>query len=47
VPILLAAIEAQDTNLITGDVRHFGPYLGKSIAGIAILSPSGYLKRRR
>jgi len=30
-PILLAAIEAQATHLITGDVRHFGPYFGKQI----------------
>jgi predicted nucleic acid-binding protein len=47
VPILLAAIEAQATHLITGDVRHFGSYFGKQIEGILILSPSDYLKTRR
>ncbi len=45
-PILLAAIEAQATHLITGDTRHFGPYFGKQIEGILILSPSEYLKTR-
>lgn len=44
VPILLAAIEARATHLITGDVRHFGPYFGKTIEGILVLSPSAYLK---
>jgi len=45
-PILLAALRADATHLITGDVRHFGPYCGKSVAGIVILSPSAYLKGR-
>lgn len=44
-PILLAAIEARATYLITGDVRHFGPYFGKTIEGVLVLSPSAYLKR--
>jgi hypothetical protein len=46
VPILLAAIEAQATHLLTGDVRHFGPYLGKKIEGIAIVLPRMYLNLR-
>jgi len=45
VPILLAAIEAGATHLITGDVRHFGPYLGSTIEGILIVTPSDYLKK--
>ena len=45
VPILLAAIAAKATHLITGDVRHFGPYFGKNIVGILILPPADYLKR--
>ena len=44
-PILLAAIEAKATHLITGDVRHFGPYLGKRIEGILVLLPGDYLKK--
>jgi len=39
VPIILAAIEARCTHLLTGDVRHFGPYFGKKIQGIVILLP--------
>ncbi len=46
VPILLAAIEAQCTHLLTGDLRHFGPYLGKKVEGVAIMLPGGYLKVR-
>jgi predicted nucleic acid-binding protein len=45
-PILLAAIEARCTHLLTGDVRHFGPYFGKKIEGVAIVLPGEYLKER-
>lgn len=47
VPILLAAVAAQATHLITGDVRHFGRYFGKTIESILVLSPADYLRRRR
>ncbi|HXN93272.1 MAG TPA: hypothetical protein VN879_02140 [Candidatus Acidoferrales bacterium] len=43
-PILLAAMDARTTHLITGDLRHFGPYFGKKIGGILIVTPSQYLK---
>jgi len=43
-PILLAAIEARATHLLTGDVRHFGPYLGKKVEGIVILLPGEYVR---
>jgi predicted nucleic acid-binding protein len=46
-PILLAAMEARATHLITGDVRHFGPYFGKMIAGILVMSPYEYLHQHR
>ena len=46
VPILLAALEAHATHLLTGDLRHFGRYFGKRIAGILVLPPSGYLEKR-
>jgi predicted nucleic acid-binding protein len=45
-PILLAAIDAKATHLITGDLRHFRAYLGKNVEGILILTPSQYLKTR-
>jgi uncharacterized protein len=44
VPILLAAIEARATHILTGDLRHFGPYFGKRIEGILVLTPSEYLR---
>jgi predicted nucleic acid-binding protein len=44
VPILLAAIEARATHLLTGDLRHFGPYFGKRIEGILVLTPREYLR---
>ena len=44
VPIVLAAIRAQATHLLTGDVRHFGTYFGKKIEGIAIMRPAEYLR---
>jgi predicted nucleic acid-binding protein len=46
VPIVLAAIAARATHLLTGDVRHFGPYLGKKIEGITIVLPGDYLRMR-
>ena len=46
-PILQVAIRAGADYLLTGDVRHFGPYLGKTIKGVTILTPADYLGRRR
>jgi predicted nucleic acid-binding protein len=44
-PILLAAMEARATHLLTGDVRHFGQYFGKRIEGIVVMLPGEYLRR--
>ncbi len=41
---LPAAMDARTTHLITGDLRHFGPYFGKTIEGILMVTPSQYLK---
>ena len=46
VPIVLAAIEARATHLLTGDIRHFGPYLGRKIEDILIALPGEYLRMR-
>ena len=46
-PIFSAALAACATHLITGDVRHFGPYFGKAVHGILIMTPARYLKTRR
>lgn len=43
-PILGTAIHAQATHLLTGDVTHFGPYYGQTIAGVRILRPASYLR---
>lgn len=45
-PILLAAIEAGATHLLTGDVTHFGRYHGKQLEGVLILPPAEYLSSR-
>jgi uncharacterized protein len=44
--ILLAAIGAGATHLLTGDFRHFGPYYGERIQGVHILPPGDYLSLR-
>jgi predicted nucleic acid-binding protein len=46
-PILLGAIQARATHLITGDKDDFGQYFGRTISGILILPPAAYLKGRR
>ena len=45
-PILVAAVAARATHLLTGDVRHFGEYFGKKIEGISVLLPGEYLRLR-
>ena len=44
-PILLAAVAARATHLITGDLRHFGGFFRNKILGITILAPGDYLRR--
>jgi predicted nucleic acid-binding protein len=45
-PILLAAIAARATHLLTGDKDHFGTYFGQTIGGVLILRPRDYLSSR-
>lgn len=45
-PILLAAIAAGATHLLTGDRRDFGAYYGQVIAGVLIVPPAAYLRSR-
>lgn len=45
-PIFLAAQQARAGFLITGDVAHFGPYFGHTVAGVTILAPAEYLARK-
>jgi hypothetical protein len=37
-PILDAAIAGECTHLLTGDKRHFGAWMEKSVAGVKIVS---------
>ena len=46
-PILTAALRAGASHLVTGDLTHFGPYLGRSVQGVRILTPAALLGRRR
>ena len=46
-PILAAAIAMRATHLLTGDVRHFGPLLGRRVTGVLVLRPSTYLNVAR
>jgi hypothetical protein len=41
-PILLAAIQARVSHLLTGDKQHFGPLYGLEVAGVIILRPGDY-----
>lgn len=45
-PILLAAFDCDATHLLTGDLKHFGPYYGTTISGVRILRPATYLSER-
>ena len=45
-PILLAAIGAWATHLLSGDFQHFGSYYGRRIEGVLIISPGDYLSSR-
>jgi predicted nucleic acid-binding protein len=42
-PILEAAALARATHLLTGDMRDFGPLMGRRVAGILVLLPRDYL----
>jgi hypothetical protein len=45
-PILLAALGAGATHLLTGDVKHFGPYFGQRVEAVLIMRPADYLRAR-
>lgn len=45
-PILGGAAASGATHLITGDLRHFGPYFGHQILGVWIVRPADYLRSK-
>ena len=46
-PVLSAALGAHATHLVTGDRRDFGPFLGKTVEGVLVLTPAEYLASKR
>lgn len=46
-PILIHAIAAGASHLLTGDKQHFGRYFGRRLGGVLIEPPSDYLAGRR
>lgn len=46
-PILGGATVSGASHLITGDLRHFGPYFGQRVLGVLVQSPAEYLKSQR
>ena len=47
IPILLAAIAAGATHLLTGDRAHFGAHFGRRVARVLIQRPGDYLAALR
>lgn len=45
-PILAAARASGASHLLTGDVRHFGPFMGTAVLGVQIMLPGEYLRQR-
>ncbi len=43
-PVLMAAIKAGATHLITGDLRHFGAYRGRAIQGVCVMTAQDYIE---
>jgi len=42
-PILLSAIRAKATHLLTGDRQHFGALYGQAIGGVTVMRPADFL----
>lgn len=45
-PILMAAVRARATHLLTGDVQHFGHLFGQKVHGVLVLTPGEYFRQR-
>lgn len=42
-PILLSAIRAKATHLLTGDRQHFGALYGQVVSGVSVMRPADFL----
>jgi predicted nucleic acid-binding protein len=45
-PILRAALAAGATHLLTGDLRDFGPFLGRKVGSLRIQTPGAFLRSK-
>ncbi|MBA4370616.1 MAG: DNA-binding protein [Coriobacteriaceae bacterium] len=45
-PVLLAAIASGADHLLSGDLAHFGPCMGRVIGGVRVTLPGQYLRGR-
>lgn len=45
IPIFLAVRDNALNILLTGDISHFGHYLGKTVEGVKILTPDDFLRQ--
>jgi uncharacterized protein len=43
-PVILSAITSKATHLLTVDKKHFGPFYGKTLGGVLVLTPGDYLR---
>ena len=41
-PIMLSAINAHASHLLTGDRRHFSMFYGRTVSGVLVLRPADY-----
>lgn len=39
-PILAAAVQARADLLVTGDSRDFGPFFGRTLRGVKVVTPA-------
>ncbi|MCL6527988.1 MAG: PIN domain-containing protein [Thermaceae bacterium] len=46
-PVLEAALQAQAQVLLTGDLRHFGPMMGRTDLPLLVLSPRDFILQMR
>jgi predicted nucleic acid-binding protein len=46
-PVLLAAIVSGAHVLLTGDLTHFGPCMGRVVSGVRVMLPGEYLRAAR
>ncbi|GAA6736436.1 PIN domain-containing protein [Thermus oshimai] len=46
-PVLAAAVAARATHLLTGDLRHFGPLMGREDLPLRVLTPAAFIRTVR